>query len=66
MRASTANRPVRISPLCKEEIEKINRTAYNGKLPFTKASEEFATNYRKMSEYIQQKGDLPRKKGGLL
>ena len=66
MRASNSNRPVRISPTCREEIEKINKTVYNGNLPFTRASEEFAKNYQKMSEYIQQKGELPKKKGGLL
>jgi len=66
MRTSTINRPVRLSSKCREEIDKINNDKYGGQLPFTKASEEFAKNYRAMGEYIRQKGELPKKKGGLL
>lgn len=66
MRMSTANRPVRLSSSLKADIDKMNQERYEGRLPFSKASEQFSINYQKMSEYIRQKGELPKKKGGLL
>jgi hypothetical protein len=45
----------RVSVLCDEEINKLNRDRFNGKLPYSKASEEFAINYRNMREYIAKK-----------
>lgn len=50
MRDQVANRPKRLHILLKTDIEQLNMQKYNGNIPFTKASYEYALEKRKLEE----------------
>jgi len=61
MKDSVANRPKRVHDLLAKEIEDFNKKKYNGLLPFTQASAQYAQEKRRLEEQLAA---LQKKIGG--
>ena len=70
MNHHTSDRPMRISPILRNDIENVNNTRFQGKLPFARASEVYVEEKRRLEETIVrlQKAldNKNNRRGGLL